>query len=270
MDLLERVLRSPTALDDKYSRGVVGFVTGSAEYPGAAILGVTAAMRAGVGMVRYIGPETVGNLLLEVRPEVVLQDGRAQCWVLGSGVLGADSGGQAERILEVLSKPGYAVIDAGALEIARYDLVAAQCILTPHAGELSTLLRGFGQVLSRIEVEADPVHAAVAAAKATGQVVLLKGSVSTVSDPHGESWQTPAGNPALATAGTGDVLAGLIGALVAANESYLKFGDLSLADIALAAAILHSQAADRAALEGPVVALDVAEAIRSVVGERLA
>jgi NAD(P)H-hydrate repair Nnr-like enzyme with NAD(P)H-hydrate dehydratase domain len=66
------LLREPTAADNKYSRGVVGFVTGSLEYPGAAILGVTAAMRCGIGMVRYLGPQRVGHLLLEVRPEAVL------------------------------------------------------------------------------------------------------------------------------------------------------------------------------------------------------
>ena len=90
------LLKPPTAQDDKYSRGVVGFRTGSVEYPGAAILGVTAAMRTGVGMIRYWGPSEVSNLLLEVRPEVVCGEGKVQAAVLGSGV--PADGAQADAI----------------------------------------------------------------------------------------------------------------------------------------------------------------------------
>src|SRR6476646_3403586 len=81
-----RVLRRPTATDDKYSRGVVGIRTGSDRYPGAAVLGVEAAWRAGIGMVRYLGPERAAQLVLARRPETVTADGRVQAWVVGSGM----------------------------------------------------------------------------------------------------------------------------------------------------------------------------------------
>ena len=258
---LSKVLRKPTAADDKYSRGVVGFITGSDEFPGAAILGVSAALRVGVGMVRYLGPESVGHMLLEVRPEVVLQAGRVQAWVLGSGVT-AD---QSLAINQVLSESGYAVIDAGALDFVDFSDCAAASILTPHAGELVRLLVRFEVAVSRAEIEANPVKYAVQAATLTGQTVLLKGNVTTIADKFGNHWQTPPANPALATAGSGDVLAGLLGALIAINRSALDSADIALADLALAGAVLHALAGAKAAEDGPVVALDIADAVRAVV-----
>jgi hydroxyethylthiazole kinase-like uncharacterized protein yjeF len=270
MDLLSSVLRRPVASDDKYSRGVVGFVTGSTEFPGAAILGVTAAIRTGVGMVRWLGPEAVGRMLIEVRPEVVLQNGRVQCWVLGSGVSGDVHGEQFANVAKALAEPGFAVIDAGALELANFEELNCQAILTPHAGELERLLSSFAETLSRAEIEAEPETAAKLASRLTGQVVLLKGNVTTIADPAGGTWQTPPASPALATAGSGDVLAGILGALVAANVGQLNSREISLSQIALAGALLHARAGAMAAQDGPVAALDIAEALRAVVGEYLA
>jgi hydroxyethylthiazole kinase-like uncharacterized protein yjeF len=269
MDSLSKVLRRPTAADDKYSRGVVGFVTGSVEYPGAAILGVTAAMRTGVGMVRYLGPESVGRMLLEVRPEAVLQPGRAQAWVVGSGVSAHEAGEQATALLGVLQASQYAIIDAGALDIVDFDSLKAATILTPHAGELERLLGRLGSPMTRQFIEANQVEAANSAASLTGQTVLLKGNVTTIAAPGEPVIQTPPANPALATAGSGDVLAGILGALLASNAASLSSGVLKLSDIALAGALLHARAADFAAKDGPVAALDVAEAVRKVVGEIL-
>ncbi len=270
MDLLSTLLRNPAAQDDKYSRGVVGFVTGSASYPGAAILGVTAAMRTGVGMVRWIGPESVARMLLEVRPEVVIQDGRAQAWVIGSGIPADPSDSQAATVQKHLSATKHAVIDAGALEFVDFATLGAESILTPHAGELSRLLARFGEVWSRVEVENSPVEAAKLTALKSGQVVLLKGNVTIIADPSGNSWQTPPANPALATAGSGDVLAGILGALIAGNVAKLESGEVGLAQVAMAGALLHARAGAVAAESGPVVALDIAEALRSVVGGILA
>jgi ADP-dependent NAD(P)H-hydrate dehydratase / NAD(P)H-hydrate epimerase len=270
MDSLSKVLRRPTARDDKYSRGVVGFVTGSIEYPGAAILGVTAAMRTGIGMVRYLGPESVGKMLLEVRPETVLQQGRAQAWVVGSGISADAPGEQGARLLDVLTAAEYAVIDAGALDLVDFQSLKTQAILTPHAGELERLLIRLGSAMTRESIETSPVEAASLAATLTGQTVLLKGYVTTIASPGAPVVQTPPANPALATAGSGDVLAGILGALLAANTEVLASGDLKATDIALAGALLHARAADLAAQDGPVAALDVAEAVRKVVGDILA
>jgi hydroxyethylthiazole kinase-like uncharacterized protein yjeF len=269
MDLLSSVLRSPVAEDDKYSRGVVGFVTGSTSFPGAAILGVTAAMRTGIGMVRWIGPEAVGRMLLEVRPEVVLQDGRAQAWVVGSGVPVDPQDPQVQNANSRLRESTFAVIDAGALEFADFDDIKARAILTPHAGEMSRLLGRLGETWSRIDVEREPVDAAKLAARKSGQVVLLKGNVTVISDPDGNLWSTPPANPALATAGSGDVLAGILGALLAGNSAKLESGELEVGQIALAGALLHARAGEAAAAAGPVVAMDIAESLRTVVGEIL-
>jgi NAD(P)H-hydrate repair Nnr-like enzyme with NAD(P)H-hydrate dehydratase domain len=142
--------------------------------------------------------------------------------------------------------------------------------LTPHAGELERLLARLGSPMTRPVIEANPEEAALLAATVTGQTVLLKGNVTTIASPDKTVLQTPPANPALATAGSGDVLAGILGALVAANASGLTSGHLTLGEIALAGALLHAQAADLAAMDGPVVALDVAEAVRKVVGDILA
>jgi hydroxyethylthiazole kinase-like uncharacterized protein yjeF len=270
MDLLSTLLRSPVAEDDKYSRGVVGFVTGSTSFPGAAILGVTAAMRTGVGMVRWIGPESVGHMLLEVRPEVVIQDGRAQVWVVGSGVPADLQDEQVQNVKTQLGDAKYAVIDAGALEFVDFDALSAKAILTPHAGEMARLLGRLGETWTRADVESAPIDAAKLASSKLGQVILLKGNVTTIADPAGESWQTPPANPALATAGSGDVLAGILGALIAGNVEKLESGEATLAQVAMAGAMLHARAGAFAAEAGPVVALDIAEALRSVVGEILA
>lgn len=270
MDLLSMLLRNPVAEDDKYSRGVVGFVTGSTSFPGAAILGVTAAMRTGVGMVRWIGPESVARMLLEVRPEVVIQDGRAQAWVVGSGVPADLTDDQAVAVQSHLVDAAYAVIDAGALDFVDFKTLRTEAILTPHAGELSRLLVRLGENWSREAIEDSPIEAAKLAALKTGQVVLLKGNVTTIADPTGNSWQTPPANPALATAGSGDVLAGILGALIASNVAKLESGEITLAQVAMAGALLHARAGAEAAKVGPVAALDIAEALRSVVGEILA
>jgi hydroxyethylthiazole kinase-like uncharacterized protein yjeF len=252
---LSYLLHQPQSDDDKYTRGVLGFVTGSERFAGAAVLGVTAAMRTGVGMVRHVAPASVTNLLLEVRPEIVAGFGRVEAWVLGSGVP-VDDEVQVANIRVAASQGCPLVIDAGALEIVDYSSLAAQsCILTPHAGELARLLDRYGKHLD-LDYEA-----AVAAASITNQVVMLKGNTTLIADPHGEVRAVGPNSTALATAGTGDVLAGILGALLATNSE----SESNLVDIAELAVLIHSAAATRAAQAGPVVALDVAEQVRSVV-----
>ncbi|MDQ2670862.1 MAG: NAD(P)H-hydrate dehydratase, partial [Gemmatimonadota bacterium] len=82
---MSEAIRAPRVGDDKYTRGVVGMRTGSDAYPGAAVLGVEAAWRTGIGMVRYVGPDRAALLVLQRRPETVLGEGRVQAWVIGSG-----------------------------------------------------------------------------------------------------------------------------------------------------------------------------------------
>ena len=257
-DNLKRYLRRPLAADDKYSRGVVGFVTGSEEFPGAAILGVTAAMRTGIGMVRYVGPRTVGELLVKTRPEAVLGEGRAQAWVLGSGVpVGPENQASLQTHFEIAQ---LAVVDAGAIEMLDLQSRTGLCVLTPHAGELARLLG-----ISREEVQANPENNATLAAVATDCVVLLKGNTSFIASPEGELREISELSAALATAGTGDVLAGILGALLAANSEAAS--ENAFMDIIELAVRIHSAAAELAAIAGPVSALDVAESVRNVIAE---
>ena len=226
--------------DDKYSRGVVGFATGSNEFPGAAILGVTAAMRTGVGLVRYLGPAEVSKLVIEVRPEVVLGEGRSQAWVIGSGVLTGDS-----RITAALDFEARKILDAGALTLENLAKLDERDFITPHLGEAKRL--GCETVSELTQL--------------TKAVVILKGSVTKIGQ-FGKAEISVGPNPAeLATAGSGDVLAGILGALVATNE--LSEG-IELAKFAVE---LHAQAARVASETGPMVAMDLAEAVRGVVHE---
>jgi len=250
---LTHLLRSPSVEDNKYTRGVVGFVTGSEAYPGAALLGVSAAARTGIGMIRYVGPESVSKLVIESRPECVLGTGKVDAWVVGSGISGDDSE-QVENLRSALSDDKPKVIDAGALTIVDYTKLSPLCaILTPHAGELARLLDSFGR---HFELDYEAVQAAAAM---TRQIVILKGNTSLIAHPNGEVIAVGPNSTALATAGTGDVLAGVIGAILAANPL------ADLVEVAELAILIHSDAARRASVSGPVVAMDVVDALRSVV-----
>ena len=246
------------ASDDKYSRGVVGFITGSEQYPGAAILGISAAMRTGIGMVRYLGPRSVGNLLLQTRPEAVLSDGKAQSWVFGSGVP-ADSPGSS-FMQEHFELADLSVVDAGAIELLDLRARTGLAVLTPHAGELARLLN-----VERQEILDSPAKHASGSALLTDCVVLLKGHSSYVASPDGELRVIENLSPALSTAGTGDVLAGILGALLAANHDAAIDG--AFLDLVQLGVELHSDAAELASGRGPIVALDVAEAVREVIAD---
>nr|WP_236029318.1 bifunctional ADP-dependent NAD(P)H-hydrate dehydratase/NAD(P)H-hydrate epimerase [Bifidobacterium miconisargentati] len=147
-------VRLPHVEDGKYSRGVVGLVTGSQRYPGAAVLTARAAAHANTGMVRYLGPERAQNMVLAALPEAVMGKGHVQSWVVGSGVPNADADIQRETIGALLRH--YAldgdpavddaaydmppvVVDAGALDLLP-ERVPGQVVITPHAGEMASLL----------------------------------------------------------------------------------------------------------------------------------
>ncbi len=255
---LQKYLRKPTASDDKYSRGVVGFVTGSDTYPGAALLGVTSAIRTGIGMVRYYGPEHVEKLILESRPEVVCEPGRVSAWVLGSGVTESD----AARLTEAFEGSEPKIIDAGALELCDFQNLKGQAILTPHAGEAAALISKFDSPIDRAGVEAEPEVVARQLAMLTGQTVCLKGNITIIANPDFETVSVGPNPSDLATAGTGDVLAGIMGALLAANHE-----DFDALDIAQTAVLIHSEAASWLANLGPIAALDLANEVRNVVAE---
>ena len=270
-----RMLRPPASDDHKYSRGVVGIRTGSAAYPGAAVLGVDAAWRTGVGMVRYLGPARAADLVLARRPETVTAEGRVQAWVVGSGTdPAARDAAETAALRGILAGAEPVIVDAGALGLARD--AAAPVIVTPHAREHDALRSAIG--LAPVSPDAGEDERAAACAESAarlGTVVLLKGAVTIVADPAGGIRRVEAGTAWLATAGTGDVLAGAIGAVVAALIARDGAAGLPvLADAAAAAAWLHGRAGTLAAgalgpAGGPITALEVAEALPRAVAEVL-
>lgn len=236
-----RLLPVPDAAAHKYSRGVVGVRAGSAQYPGAGVLCVSGASCGLVGMVRYDGgaPDAVRA----AHPEIVAGAGQVQAWVVGSG--GGE--GAAEALSESLADGVPVVVDADAL--AHLDgPLGVPGLLTPHAGELARMLG-----VERAAVEARQLHFAREAARRFAAVVLLKGRRTLVAAPDGRVRVSTSGVPWLATAGSGDVLAGLCGALLAAG--------LDPFDAGAAGAWLHGAAAAHAGAGGPVTAPEVAAAL---------
>ena len=262
-------LRVPSPTDDKYSRGVVALRTGSAAYPGAAVLGVEAAWRTGAGYVRYVGEGRASDAVIARRPETVTggDTGRTRigAWVIGSGT---DAAGrdpeEGAALSEILAGTVPVVVDAGALDLAA--AADAPILVTPHAGELARL-----RELLQLPPDGDRVAMAAETAARISGTVLLKGAQTLIAAPDGAIIAVEAGTGWMATAGTGDVLAGILGALIAANP------DAPLAETAAAGAWLHGHAGRLAAgiteaaggRGHPIVAMDVAEALPSAIADLL-
>lgn len=268
------LLPTPGADSDKYSRGAVGVVAGSDRYTGAAVLAVGGAVKAGAGMVRYVGARHPAELVRQRWPEAVVtvaepgdvdalkQAGRVQAWVVGSG-LGTDPDAAA-TVRAVLDGPEPVVVDADALTILAEHpdwlrVRTAATLLTPHAGEFARLVGA-----ERADVEAHRLRHVVRAAADLGATVLLKGSTTLVAAPGGDVRVNTAETPYLATAGSGDVLSGVCAALLA--------GGLGAFDAGSVGAFVHGLAALLAVgtPTAPISALDVArrlpDAMRRVRG----
>jgi ADP-dependent NAD(P)H-hydrate dehydratase / NAD(P)H-hydrate epimerase len=262
---------TPRAVDHKYTRGVLGVIAGSVTYPGAAVLACTGAVRAGAGIVKYTGPAAVAARVIAARPEVVARPGSVNAYLLGSGVF-ADPA-QDAAVLAALGSGLPCVVDAGALEqcvLARRDGAPTgptarsrapgdRMLLTPHAGELARLLPLVGPGATREDVEADPAGHARRLARAVDVTVLVKGPITLVVPPDGPIYSQAEGTPWLASAGTGDVLAGIAGALLASGLGAAPAGAL--------AATVHGRAGVRAG--GPLTALGVADAVPEVLADLL-
>ncbi|GAA3544930.1 NAD(P)H-hydrate dehydratase [Nocardioides daeguensis] len=240
------LLPRPAPDAHKYTRGVVGVRAGSAAYPGAALLSVAGAASGLAGMVRYDGDPAAADLVRAAHPEVV-GPGRVQAWVVGSG---SDAGAE-DAVRRSVADGVPMVVDADALAFAGTTR-GRPAVLTPHAGELARMLD-----VERADVEARWLEHARLAARRYDAVVLLKGRHSVVARPDGRARVTTTGTPWLATAGAGDVLGGLVGALLAAG--------LDPFDAASVGSWLHGAAATLAAQRGPIVAGDVAAALPAVV-----
>jgi hydroxyethylthiazole kinase-like uncharacterized protein yjeF len=251
----------PTAASDKYTRGVLGVVTGSAAYPGAAVLGVEAAARTGLGMIRYLGDAT--DQVLTRRPEVVSAPGRVQAWLIGSGTDSQDLGLLGALFSDALASVEPVVADAGALESVALA-PRRGVIVTPHFRELARMLAASGSEVDVADIAAAPERWAIRAASRLGVTVLLKGSTTWIAEPDGPSLAVSIAPPWTATAGAGDVLAGILGALLATHSTAAHEPGMP-ARLAASAAVIHGLAASIASRGGPIVALDIAERVPDAV-----
>ncbi len=277
--------RHPCHEDSKYTRGVVALIAGSEEYPGAAVLSCSAAARTGAGMVRCLAPRRVLDLVLHARPEIVghlleASDGdgapdlplpeRADALVVGPGL--PPTAVRAREGVALLTRGGRlirGVIDAGAIDaITPEDRFTPDVVLTPHRGEADRLAArlGIAQAPSDRDDTGDaqplaPAALARALAAATGATVLLKGSITLIAPGDGGALLSQDdATPQLATAGTGDVLSGVIGTLLAAG--------LPGPQAAALGALLHGRAGRAAAGNGarPVLAGDLPSRLPEVIG----
>lgn len=250
----------PRAADShKGTYGTLLTVCGSYGMAGAALLCARGALRSGVGLLRAAVPHSVYPLLVEAIPEAVFlpveeQDGcfsaaaipaliesltTADGVVVGCGMGRGE--GQTAVVRQILAHSTAPVIlDADGINAVTPHILAeetriAPLILTPHPGEMARLTG-----TSIAQVQADRVGAALRLAQEVDAVVVLKGHRTIIASPDGEVMENPTGNPGMATGGSGDVLAGIIGSLAAQGVSPYA--------AAVCGAYIHGAAGDAAAL----------------------
>ena len=268
----KKCLVVPKSYDHKYSRGVLGVITGSAQYPGAAVLSTRAAVATGIGMVSFYSSSGLAHLVLHESPEVVVQPGAVTSWLAGSGIVEDRFDDYTTwlrhrwfKVIERQSVP--TVLDAGALGLA--GKLSQPTLITPHAGELSRILKRLGTNVSADEISDYPIEWASEVANQLDVTVLLKGSKSVVVNSEIQI-QLPAATPWLATAGSGDVLGGIIGAIASSNEIEILNSNTRFAEIAASASFIHDQSARLASKGGPISASSIItripEAIRKILG----
>jgi len=261
----------PSDLDHKYSRGVLGVITGSAQYPGGAVLTTAAASATGLGMIRFHSSSGLAHLVLHSTPSVVVQPGKVTAWLVGSGIDSKRGSGISTwlrhrwfKLLKLQSVP--TVLDAGALPLA--GSLEQPTLITPHVGELAQLLTDRGILVTSEAIEGDPKKWVVQAAQTLGVTVLLKGSITYVANDS-LLISLPVATPWLATAGAGDVLAGIIGALVATNSIEILNDNNHLAYVGATSAFIHARAAALASNGGPINAEAIIEEIPQIIAQIL-
>lgn len=261
----------PSDLDNKYSRGVLGVITGSAKFPGAAVLSTGAASATGLGRIRFHSSSGLAHLVLHRNPEVIVQPGPVTAWLAGSGIEAKKYSDlttwQRHRWFTLIAQQSVpTILDAGALHLA--GKLVQPTVITPHARELSRLLGSRGVTVESEAIEGDPKKWARIASQELDVTVLLKGSRTVVAQ-GADLIELPGSTPWLATAGTGDVLAGILGALVATNYIKILNDKEHLAHLAASAAYLHNSAALLASRGSPITASQVIDYIPAAIGKIL-
>ncbi|MCK9899372.1 NAD(P)H-hydrate dehydratase [Parafrankia colletiae] len=283
-----RLLPVPSAADSKYSRGVLGLVGGSDRYPGAGVLAVGGALRGGAGYLRVVAeeqaaahirrahPETVVTVIAPGDADAALAAGRVQAWAIGPGLPPDEATGRLVAALLDQTDTGL-LADAGALQplarliAARPRLLhdragpgsASEVVLTPHEGEFARLVAtalGWDAADLPARLATDRLGTVREAAAELGATILLKGDRTIVAGSGGAAFVNLTGTPWLGTAGTGDVLTGLVGSLLAAG--------LPPALAAAAGAFLHGSAAERG--PRPLAAGDLPALLPEVIADLLA
>jgi hydroxyethylthiazole kinase-like uncharacterized protein yjeF len=261
------ILPRPAAESDKYRRGVLGLMAGSAQYTGAAVLSTGSAIHGGAGMVRLVSapealtaarqhwPEAVVAVTDPRAPQHTIEAaGRVQAWAAGPG-MGTDDDA-AGLLAAVLATDLPVLVDADGITILAQhrDLLrrSAPTLITPHAGELARITGA-----DRQDIEDRRLEHATAAAAELGVTVLLKGSTTVIAEPDGSVLVNSTGSAWLATAGSGDVLSGLAGALLAQG--------VAPALAAAAAAYLHGIAGRLASRDAPISAMDLITALPAAI-----
>ena len=298
------LIEVPDEHSHKYTRGVLGMLTGSLEYPGAALMSVRAALNTGVGMVRFnANSHELRQLMIAHNPETVYFSGapalqRVTVWAGGSG----SSHDSLDKNRYLLHSPEPAILDAGACDLAAEYLatgkhLGSHKILTPHAAELERFLRhrararppklgkkhlGDAIVPSRKDIDAEPFRWVRAASELSGATVMLKGGYTLIAAPNGATYSVAGGSPWLATAGSGDTLTGIYGALLAQTVAAFDARGEALegctfASIGALAVYLHGEAARASAtgsvkdaLPGPAPATRVAQMLPEVIARLIA
>jgi len=265
-ELLAEYLSRPKIDDHKYTRGVLGVISGSSNFPGAAILNIEGAIRSGAGMVRYLGDAALIKEIVANRPEAVFESGEVDAYLIGSGLSWNSNNEQVElNILDAMASKLPVILDAGALQLAQESRQLQ--ILTPHSGELSKWLNDRDQNVSTAEINQNPIHSLQLAATLINSNILLKGNATFIASYATKQIIKIEKLPTvLATAGSGDVLAGIIGGL---TVQFQPKREADFVQIAALAVLLHAQAAITASKGGPVAALDITQSLPEVIGRWL-
>ena len=239
-ELLARYPLPPIGGSDKDSHGRILIIAGSRDVPGAALLAAHGAMRAGAGKPQIACPGEIavplgiempeakvvghashrdGGFASSAIPEIADLASRADAIVAGPGLERNNAAKPLGQALLGLGKP--MALDAALLHIlpeceGEVRKAAVQPILLPHSGEMASLLGWTPE-----KVEADPLEAGRHCAQRYRALVLVKGSESHVVEPEGKAWKYRGGGPGLGVSGSGDVLAGIVGGLLARGSGPL-------------------------------------------------
>lgn len=222
-------------------------------------------------MIRFYPSSGLDHLVLHSTPSVVVFPGNVSAWIVGSGIdsrkYSSFSTWLRYRHFKSLKIQGVpTVLDAGALKLA--GKLEQPTLITPHSGELARLLNSRGVSVTSEAIEGNPKKWVVTAAKTLAVTVLLKGSRTYVANDS-VLIELPVATPWLATAGTGDVLAGILGALVATNFIEVLNDSNRLAAVAATAALIHANAAKSASRGGPISAESIIPEIAGAITQIL-